>query len=105
MTYKNLDPLLHSQLRLAVMSFLVANGDTDFKQLQNETGATPGNLSIQLRKLEEAGYIQIEKTFKNNYQRTVVKITSKGLNAFEQYVDTLQQYISVKPQNNKENEN
>ena len=99
MTYKELNPILHSQLRLAVMSYLVANGDTDFKTLQNETGATPGNLSVQLRKLEEAGYVKIEKTFKDNYQHTIVRLTREGLDAFEEYVDTLQQYISIKPKN------
>ncbi len=99
MTYKQLDPILHSHLRLAVMSYLVANGDTDFKTLQRETGATAGNLSVQLRKLEQAGYVKIEKTFKDNYQHTIVKLTEAGLNAFEDYVDTLQQYISIKPKN------
>ncbi len=97
MTYKELNPLLHSQLRLAVMSYLVANGDTDFKTLQQETGATPGNLSVQLRKLEEAGYVKIEKTFKDNYQHTIVRLSREGLDAFEDYVDILQQYIFVKP--------
>ncbi len=101
MTYKELNPLLHSQLRLAVMSYLVANGDTDFKTLQKETGATPGNLSVQLRKLEQAGYLKIEKTFKDNYQHTVVKLTQAGLDAFDEYVNNLQKYISIKPKNSK----
>ncbi len=101
MKFKELNPLLHSPLRLAIMSFLVANGKTDFKTLQAETGATPGNLSVQLRKLEEAGYIKIKKTFKNNYQHTIITITEVGLDAFDQYVSTLQQYISIKPKNSK----
>ena len=104
MKFKELNPILHSQLRLAIMSFLVAKGDTDFKTLLQETESTSGNLSVQLRKLEKAGYIKIKKTFKNNYQHTIIKLTEEGLNAFEEYVNTLQKYISVKPKN-KSNEN
>ena len=100
MKFKELNPILHSQLRLAIMSYLVGNGDTDFKTLLKETESTSGNLSVQLRKLEKAGYIKIKKTFKNNYQHTIIKLTKEGLNAFEEYVNILQKYISIKPKNN-----
>ncbi len=105
MNYKELNPLLHSPVRLAVMSYLVANGDTDFKTLQKELEVTPGNLSVQLRKLEEAGYIKLEKSFRGNYQHTNVRLLPQGLDAFEEYVNTLQQYISVKPKKSDSDEN
>ena len=105
MKYKDLNPILHSPARLAIMSYLVAEGDTDFKTLQSQLGFTPGNLSVQIRKLEEAGYIKIIKTFKGNYQHTIITLQKKGLDAFEQYVNTLQQYISVKPSKKQNNEN
>ncbi len=102
MSYKELNPILHSQLRLTIISYLVANGDADFKTLLQQTGATPGNLSVQLRKLEQAGYIQIIKTFKDNYQHTKIRLTEQGLNAFEEYVEALKQYIFVKPKNKEQ---
>ena len=92
-TYKKLNPLLHSQLRLAVVSYLVSNGAAGFKELKSVTGATSGNLSIQLQKLKEAGYINIHKGFKNNYPHTRVEITRKGIDAFEEYVNAIKQYL------------
>ena len=91
--FKNLDPLLHSQLRLAVMSLLIASEEADFVFIRDHTGATAGNLSIQLEKLQEAGYIRIRKSFKGKMPRTTCKVTTKGIDAFEDYVKSLQDYI------------
>ncbi|ALO14200.1 winged helix-turn-helix domain-containing protein [Salinivirga cyanobacteriivorans] len=91
--FKDLDPILHSQLRLAVVSLLVKNAKMEFNDIKSETNATAGNLSVQLKKLEQAGYITITKSFKNNYPLTKAEITEKGLNAFDQYVKNIQQYL------------
>jgi DNA-binding MarR family transcriptional regulator len=91
--YKDLDPILHSQLRLAVISLLVKNAKMEFNDLKTETKATAGNLSAQLKKLEKAEYITITKSFKNNYPLTKAEITKKGLIAFEEYVKRIQEYL------------
>ncbi len=91
--FGNLDPLLHSQLRLAVISLLVSVESADFNYLLEETEASKGNLSVQISKLKMAEYISVEKTFKNNYPLTTCKITNKGLQAFENYVNTLKGYL------------
>ena len=91
--FKKLDPLLHSELRLAVMSVLVNLEEADFVYLREATGATAGNLSVQLDKLSEAGYISVEKTFEGKKPRTVCRITSVGLNAFDSYVDAIKAYL------------
>lgn len=91
--FKNLNPLLHSQLRLAIISYLVSNGKSDFNELKNITKATSGNISIQLKKLEKAKYITITKGFLNNYQHTSIEITNIGIDAFEEYVKAIKQYI------------
>ena len=94
--YKDLDPLLHSQLRLAMMSTLLANEEVDFNYIKEITNATSGNISIQIKKLQEAGYIEVVKSFKNNYQNTSLKITKTGIKSFEKYVESLKQYIKTK---------
>ena len=94
--YKDLDPLLHSQLRLAIISMLVSSEKVEFTHIQEETKAAAGNISIQIKKLQEAGYIEVEKTFKNNYPKTMLSITNKGVKAFESYVNDLKKYISPK---------
>ena len=91
--FKQLDPLLHSQLRLAVRSSLSSLDSAEFVYLQEATGATSGNLSVQLDKLEKAGYLTISKRFKGKKPVTSCKITKKGINAFEDYVNTLKKYI------------
>lgn len=90
---KKLDPLLHSELRLAVVSVLVNLEEADFVYLREATGATAGNLSVQLDKLSEAGYISVEKTFEGKKPRTICRITPVGLNAFESYVDAIKTYL------------
>jgi DNA-binding MarR family transcriptional regulator len=91
--FKDLDPLLHSQLRLSVMSLLMSVDSAEFTYLKDRTQATAGNLSVQIDKLSEAGYITVEKSFRGKRPLTTCKITRKGLRAFETYVDTLKQYI------------
>ncbi|HEX8314436.1 MAG TPA: transcriptional regulator [Flavisolibacter sp.] len=92
--FKELDPILHSQLRLAVMSLLIGVKEAEFTFLKEKTGATAGNLSVQIQKLKDAEYIQVQKQFKDNYPQTLCKITPKGVDAFEGYVKALQGYIS-----------
>ena len=91
--FKDLDPILHSQLRLAVMSLLIGVKEAEFTFLKEKTGATAGNLSVQIQKLKDADYIEVNKQFKDNYPQTVCKITRQGIDAFELYVKNLQQYI------------
>ena len=88
-----LDPLLHSELRLAVMAVLVDADEADFVFLRQQTGATAGNLSVQLDKLSAAGYITVEKGFQGKKPRTTCRITEAGRNAFEAYVEALRSYI------------
>lgn len=91
--FKDLDPILHSQLRLAVMSLLIGVKEAEFTFIKEKTAATAGNLSVQIQKLKDAGYIEVTKQFRDNYPQTLCKVTSKGVEAFEQYVKVLQQYI------------
>ncbi len=92
--FKELDPLLHSQLRLAVMSLLIGVEDADFVFLKEKTGASAGNLSVQIDKLNEAGYISVEKTFQGKMPRTICRITPLGVQSFENYVKTIQTYFN-----------
>ena len=91
--FKPLDPLLHSELRLAVMSLLISLKEAEFTYIKEKTGATAGNLSVQLNKLAEAEYISIEKAFRDNYPVTTCRITKRGIKAFQEYVDSLKSYI------------
>lgn len=93
--FKELDPILHSQLRLAAMSLLISVKEAEFTFIKEKTNSTAGNLSVQLNKLKDAGYVEITKQFKDNYPQTLCKITPKGIDAFEQYVKDLQQYLQV----------
>ena len=93
--FKDLDPILHSQLRLAVMSVLISVKQAEFTFLKEKTNSTAGSLSVQIQKLKEAGYIEIIKEFKDNYPLTTCKITKKGIAAFEEYVKVLQGYLKV----------
>lgn len=92
--FKDLDPILHSQLRLAVMSLLISVKEAEFTFLKEKTNATAGNLSVQIQKLKDAGYIDVVKQFRDNYPQTICKITSVGIKAFEQYVKNLQTYLT-----------
>lgn len=92
---KPLDPLLHSELRLAVMSVLLGVESADFVYIRTQTGATSGNLSVQLDKLQQAGYIEIEKGFNGKMPRTTCRITPSGREAFANYVEHLREYIKL----------
>jgi len=92
---KPLDPLLHSELRLAVMSILVGVEEADFVYIRTETGATAGNLSVQIDKLQKAGYIDVEKGFKGKMPRTLCRITETGREAFANYVESLREYLKM----------
>ena len=93
--FPKLDPLLHSELRLAVMSILAGVDEADFTYLKEQTGATSGNLSVQIDKLAEAGYISVEKGFKGKMPRTTCKITPSGAEAFRDYVKALKKYLTA----------
>lgn len=96
MEFKDLDPILHSQLRLAVVSLLISVREAEFTFIKEKTNSTAGNLSVQINKLKEAGYIEVVKQFKDNYPQTICKITPVGVKAFEEYVKNLQSYLKVK---------
>ncbi len=91
--FKDLDPILHSQLRLAIMSILMSVESAEFTYIKAQTKATAGNLSVQIDKLKKAEYITVEKTFKDNYPLTICKKTLKGKKAFVKYVEDLKSYI------------
>ena len=91
--FKELNPLLHSELRLGVMSILISVEEADFTYLKQETKATAGNLSVQIDKLSKAKYIEVIKTFKGKLPCTLSRITPKGIEAFEEYVEALKTYI------------
>lgn len=93
MMFEPLNPLLHSELRLAIISLLMDVEEADFPYVKEQTGATSGNLSVQIGKLEEAGYIRVEKTFRGKRPATICRITAKGQKAFEEYVEALRSYI------------
>ena len=92
--YKELDPLLHSQLRLAVISILMSVESAEFIYIREQTGATAGNLSVQITKLKEAGYIRVTKKFSNNYPQTLCRITRLGRDRFIEYLDALKDYLN-----------
>lgn len=92
--FKDLDPLLHSQLRLAIISLLMGVESAEFTYLKDKTEATAGNLSIQITKLKEAGYIEVTKKFRNNYPQTLCSITKLGRQKFAEYIQDLKDYLS-----------
>ncbi len=91
--FKQLDPILHNQLRLSVMSLLMNIESAEFSWLLEQTKATRGNLSVQISKLKEAGYIRVKKSFKGNYPLTTCSISKKGVDAFEKYVEAIAEYL------------
>lgn len=95
MAFAPLDPILHNQLRLAVVSLLVGVDSAEFNFILERTGATKGNLSVQISKLKEAGYITVSKSFRDNYPLTTCKLSVKGLRAFEKYVEAIKGYLGT----------
>ena len=92
--FKDLDPLMHNQLRLSIMSLLMNVESAEFNFLLQQTKATKGNISVQISKLKEAGYIEVKKSFRKNYPLTTCNITSKGIEAFENYVKAISGYLN-----------
>lgn len=92
--FKELNPLLHSELRLAVMSLLISVEEADLVYIRQQTKATAGNLSVQIDKLSKAGYVEVTKTFKGKMPCTICKITPQGVDAFEEYVESLKSYLA-----------
>ncbi len=90
---ERLDPLLLSQLRLSIIAYLMVAREAEFNELKEKTGATAGNLSAQLSKLSEAGYVEITKTFRKNYPLTICRITPTGIQAFEDFYSALSSYF------------
>lgn len=93
--FKELDPLLHSELRLAIVSLLIGIESADFSFIKEKTGATAGNLSVQIEKLRTAEYIEVEKGYRGKIPQTTCKITAYGRAAFEAYVEALKSYITI----------
>jgi DNA-binding transcriptional ArsR family regulator len=93
--YKELDPVLNVPVRLAIVSALITMKQADFSYLLEITQTTQGNLSHQLKKLNEAKYIEIIKTYKGNYPQTLCSLTPKGIKAFEDYVETIKKYLHL----------
>ena len=91
--FKELDPLLHSQVRLAIMSILIGVKNAGFAYLLEHINTTKGNLSFQINKLKEAGYIEVTKSFKRNYPLTTCQISDKGVDAYEEYVNAIDEYF------------
>lgn len=95
MTFAPLDPILHSELRLAIVSILISVEEADFNYLKARTNATSGNISVQLDKLTVAGYVEVKKGFLGKRTRTVCRITPKGIAAFDEYVKALKTYFDL----------
>lgn len=93
--FKELDPILHTPLRLAIVSLLISVKEAEFTFIKEKTNATAGNLSVQISKLKEAGYLDVVKQFRDNYPQTICKITPEGVRAFETYVKNLQSYLNA----------
>src|SRR5690554_8165407 len=93
---KELNPLIHSQLRLAIMTLLVSVEEADFSYLKEKTNATSGNISVQLDKLSSAGYIKITKEFVGKKTRTTCRLTEEGKQAMEEYIENLKSYLDRK---------
>jgi DNA-binding MarR family transcriptional regulator len=93
--FQALDPLLHNQLRLSIMSILISVDSAEFTYLLENTAATRGNVSVQINKLKEAGYIEVTKSFRKNYPLTTCKITQAGISAFEKYVEAISGYLKM----------
>lgn len=99
--FKELDPILHSQVRLAIMSLLMNVKSAEFSFLLENINTTKGNLSFQLTKLKEAEYIEIKKSFKANYPLTTCEVTQKGIDAYEIYVRSIDEYFKEFKNNKK----
>ena len=93
--FNPLDKLLVNPIRLMITSVLVKVESCDFNFLKQLTQTTQGNLSVQLKKLKESGYISIDKSFEKNYPKTNCKITKVGIKAFEDHFENLKKYQNL----------
>jgi len=91
--YQQLDEIIHSRIRLAIIAVLISVEEAEFNFLKEKVNTTDGNLSVHLRKLEEAGYITIKKEFIDRKPRTSFALSKKGMKAFEIYVTRLEKLI------------
>ena len=91
--YQKIDDLIHSRIRLAIMSVLISLEDAEFNFIKKQINATDGNLSVHLRKLEEAGYINVNKQFEGRKPISRYSLTDKGREAFEAYINKLEELI------------
>lgn len=92
---KDLDPLLHSRLRLAIMSLLITNEEVTFPYVVEKTEASRGNVSVQITNLEEAGYLDVTKSFEDKKPKTTLTITKKGEEAMKAYTSALKDYLDL----------
>lgn len=92
---KELDPILHSRLRLAIMSLLITNEEVTFPYVVEKTEASRGNVSVQITNLEEAGYLEVTKSFEDKKPKTTLTITKKGEEAMEEYTNALKEYLNL----------
>lgn len=92
---KELDPILHSRLRLAIMSLLITNEEVTFPYIVEKTEASRGNVSVQITNLEEAGYLEVTKSFEDKKPKTTLTITKKGEKAMEDYTKALKEYLNM----------
>lgn len=93
--YRNIDDAIHGRVRLAVMAYLSGADAADFNELKAKVGGTDGNLSVHLRKLEEAGYVDVEKTFQGRKPRTICRLTERGRSAWIAYIERLQTLLAA----------
>jgi len=91
--YQQLDDIIHSRIRLAIMALLITVDEADFVFIKEKVNATDGNLSVHLKKLEDASYILVKKEFVDRKPRTVYSLSKKGKNAFETYLEQLEKMI------------
>ncbi|MEQ1931031.1 MAG: transcriptional regulator [Parvularculaceae bacterium] len=95
--YREIDDVIHGRVRLAIMAYLSGAGAADFNELKSKVGGTDGNLSVHISRLEEAGYIEVEKRFVGKKPQTVCHLTEKGRSAFLGYIARLGDLLSLKP--------
>lgn len=92
--YRDIDDIIHGRVRLAVMAYLSGADAADFNELKEKVGGTDGNLSVHLRKLEDAGYIRVDKTFRNRKPRTICRLTAEGREAWIVYIRRLESLLA-----------
>jgi DNA-binding transcriptional ArsR family regulator len=88
--YREIDDVIHGRVRLAVMAFLSGAGEAEFNEIKSRIGGTDGNLSVHLKKLEDAGYVRAEKRSGAGKPRTMLRLTRKGEQAFLDYIASIE---------------